>query len=48
MDVPDGGMGKADALIEGTRAMVPVEMKGRGKPLEPDFPHLQSYWIYPD
>jgi hypothetical protein len=41
-----GGMGKADALIEGTRATVLVEMKSRGKPLERDFPQLQRYWIY--
>lgn len=42
----NGGMGKADALIEGTRATVLVEMKSRGKPLERDFPQLQRYWIY--
>ncbi|MCT0249765.1 DNA methyltransferase [Synechococcus sp. CS-205] len=41
-----GGMGKADALIEGTRATVLVEMKSRGRPLERDFPQLQRYWIY--
>jgi hypothetical protein len=42
----NGGMGKADALIEGTRATVLVEMKSRGKPLERDFPQLRRYWIY--
>ena len=41
-----GGMGKADALIEGTRATVLIEMKSRGKALEPHFPQLQRYWIY--
>jgi hypothetical protein len=41
-----GGMGKADALIEGTRATVLIEMKGRGNPLEPHFSQLQRYWIY--
>ena len=41
-----GGMGKADALIEGTRATVLIEMKGRGKALAPHFPQLQRYWIY--
>ena len=41
-----GGMGKADALIEATRATVLIEMKSRGKPLEPHFPQLQRYWIY--
>lgn len=41
-----GGMGKADALIEGTRASVLVEMKGRGKPLGPHFQQLQKYWMY--
>lgn len=42
----NGGMGKADALIEGTRSTVLVEMKSRGKPLERDFPQLQRYWMY--
>lgn len=42
----DGGMGKADALIEGTRASVLVEMKSRGKALAPHFPQLQRYWMY--
>ncbi len=41
-----GGMGKADALIEGTRATVLIEMKGRGNALAPHFPQLQRYWIY--
>ena len=41
-----GGMGKADALIEGTRATVLIEMKGRGIALAPHFPQLQRYWIY--
>lgn len=41
-----GGMGKADALIEGTRATVLIEMKSRGKPLAPHFPQLQRYWTY--
>jgi len=41
-----GGMGKADALIEGTRATVLVEMKSRGKTLDPHFPQLQRYWMY--
>ena len=41
-----GGMGKADALIEGTRATVLIEMKSRGKALAPHFPQLQRYWIY--
>ena len=41
-----GGMGKADALIEGTRATVLIEMKGRGTALAPHFPQLQRYWIY--
>lgn len=41
-----GGMGKADALIEGTRAPVLIEMKGRGIALAPHFPQLQRYWIY--
>ena len=41
-----GGMGKADALVEGTRATVLIEMKSRGKPLERDFPQLQRYWMY--
>jgi hypothetical protein len=42
----DGGMGKADALIEGTRATVLVEMKSRGNALAPHFPQLQKYWLY--
>ena len=42
----DGGMGKADALIEGTRATVLIEMKGRGIALAPHFSQLQRYWIY--
>jgi hypothetical protein len=41
-----GGMGKADALIEGTRASVLVEMKSRGNALAPHFPQLQKYWMY--
>ena len=41
-----GGMGKADALIEGTRATVLVEMKTRGNSLAPHFPQLQKYWMY--
>lgn len=41
-----GGTGKADALIEGTRASVLIEMKSRGKALAPHFPQLQRYWIY--
>jgi hypothetical protein len=41
-----GGMGKADALIEGTRATVLIEMKGRGNALAPHFPQLQRYWMY--
>lgn len=41
-----GGMGKADALIEGARATVLIEMKSRGKALAPHFPQLQRYWIY--
>jgi hypothetical protein len=41
-----GGMGKADALIEGTRATVLIEMKGRGTTLAPHFQQLQRYWIY--
>ncbi|WP_259720204.1 hypothetical protein [Synechococcus sp. CS-1328] len=40
-----GGMGNADALIEGTRATVLIEMKSRGKALGPNFPQLQRYWI---
>jgi hypothetical protein len=42
----NGGMGSADALIQGTRASVLIEMKSRGKALEPHFPQLQRYWIY--
>ena len=41
-----GGMGKADALVEGTRSTVLIEMKSRGKALAPHFPQLQRYWIY--
>ncbi|MCT0212841.1 N-6 DNA methylase [Synechococcus sp. CS-1327] len=41
-----GGMGKADALIEGTRSTVLIEMKSRGKALGPHFPQLQRYWMY--
>lgn len=42
----NSGMGKADALIEGTRSTVLIEMKRRGKPLAPNFPQLQKYWMY--
>ncbi|MEB3361449.1 MAG: DNA methyltransferase, partial [Synechococcaceae cyanobacterium] len=41
-----GGMGKADALVEGTQTTVLIEMKSRGKALQPHLPQLQRYWMH--